>query len=200
MQDDIRDRYRTPRRPKTAVPPTPRPATLAAEEPKPVAKEPKKSRKKLLFRLLAVVIIIAVATSTWWYFSSKGSGPIPKKIRQSVNFSLYYPSQLPAGYSLDKSSVKFSNQIVFFNLKSVDNTINISEQTAPANPPDFATLEKFNTSFKSLDVIGGKAIYGTAESLPVAFLLSNTTLVNISGTKNTPLDAVAKTTQSMSPL
>lgn len=162
--------------------------------------KPKRRRnfKKFLLILITLIIIVGLAAAGWLFIKDRDSGPLPKSIRQSVKFPLYYPSPLPVGYSLDKNSIKSANSIIFFNLNSATNTINISEQAAPANPPDFAALQRSNTSFKKLDVVGGQAVYGVSQKVPVAFLITNTTLINVNGAKNTPVDVIAKTVQYMS--
>jgi hypothetical protein len=155
-----------------------------------------KSKKTgFLFVVFAAVIAVFLVLLLF----KKQDSPIPKNIEKSVNFALYYPSNLPNGYSLDKNSVKSENQIVFYSLSSGDKKISISEQAAPSNPPDFEKIQKGNTSFKPLDTAGGHAIYGVSQKTPAAILLTNTTLINISGDKNVPLDTIVKTTKSMNP-
>jgi hypothetical protein len=158
-----------------------------------------KERSKKSFYIPVAMLLIAIAVGLV-LFLQKSDSPVPKNIQKSVNFALYYPSTLPSGYTLDKGSVKSENQIVFYSLDNDGKKISISEQAAPANPPDFENIQKGNTSFKILNVAGGRAIYGVSQNLPAAIFLTNTTLINISGDKNIPLDTIIKTTQQMSPL
>ena len=200
MQDDIRDRYRTAPEAHTPLPHKARRPAAPDGEPATSPKKPKKGSKKWLFSLLVLLIIIGLAFGIWWFIKGRDSGPIPKSIQKSAGFAIYYPSSMPLGYSLDKSSVNQSNQIIFFKLKSGDNAINISEQAAPPTPPDFSALQKFNSSFKNLSIVGGRSIYGISQNQPVALLLTNTTLININGTKGTPLSTVAEVTENMNPI
>jgi hypothetical protein len=169
-----------------------------AEEKSLSEKSKSKNKKKWLYIPVAM-LLVAIAVGLV-LFLQKSDSPVPKNIQKSVNFALYYPSTLPSGYTLDKGSVKSENQIVFYSLDNDGKKISISEQAAPANPPDFENIQKGNTSFKILNAAGGRAIYGVSQNLPAAIFLTNTTLINISGDKNVPLDTIVKTTQQMSPL
>jgi hypothetical protein len=157
-----------------------------------------KSRKKLAIFLLVCVCLFIFGTAI--YLTRRDPSPIPKNIRQTVGFAVYYPRPLPVNYELDKNSISLQNDIVFFIVQDKTKKISISEQAAPPNPPDFDALQKRNDSFKKLDVLGGNALYGVSQNMPVAILLTNTTLVNVSGSQNTPIDVIARVTQSMSSL
>jgi hypothetical protein len=158
----------------------------------------RRSFKKFLIVLL-LIAMIAGALGFWQYSKNSSGGPLPKTVRQSVKYPLYYPTPVPAGYKLDHNSVKSTGQLVFYNLVSASNTtISISEQAVPKNPPDFDALQKFNTSFKKLDVISGRAIYGVSRDVPVGVLITNTTMISLYGSKNTPIDVIAKLIQNMS--
>ena len=151
--------------------------------------------------LLVALVLVSLMASGWLYWHRDNS-PISKGIRRSVGFVLYYPSSLPSGYSLEKGSVKTTKDIVFYTLRSGSQTVIISEQAAPKNPPDFDAIQKGNTSFKNINSDAGQAIIGTnlqSESV-TAILVTNTTLVNISSSKNVPLDVVTKITRNMSSL
>lgn len=119
-----------------------------------------------------------------------------KHAQKIVSFPLYYPV-LPSAYKLDKSSVKTESQIVFYSISDGDKKISVSEQPIPTSPPDFEKIKKSNPSFKKLDSLAGQAIVGTYLDKPVAFLLTNTTLININASKDTPEDIVRGIAASM---
>lgn len=123
---------------------------------------------------------------------------LPAAIVQQAGFPLYFPSSLPNSYTYKDGSARQSGGIVFYALQNGQKQISISEQAAPANPPDFSAIQKSNTSFRALNIVGGQAIYGVYQGTPAAILLTNTTLININGAKNMPLDVVAKVAQDMS--
>jgi hypothetical protein len=158
---------------------------------------PKKIKNKFIIPALALFVLLVAFISAGIYFH-RSTPPLPKTVTGGVNFPVYYPSYLPKGYAFDKSSTHLENQILFFGLSNKKEKISISEQAAPKNPPDFELILKRNVSFKKLDVTGGQAIYGVSQNIPAAIILTNTTLINISGSSNIPLDNIAKITQSLS--
>lgn len=184
MQDDIRDRYRTARRPKTAVPPTPRPAAPSAEEPKPSANKPKKSRKKLLFSLLTLVTILALAGGVWnlLHHASKPSqaetSPVPASIRQAVSFPIYFPNskKLPAGYSFNSSSFSAGSGAVEFVIYNGQHKVVFTEQAQPSEQ----ALQQFATSriplHNSVNTTNGTALVGA---------IGNNTIVSLPTSDNT---------------
>jgi hypothetical protein len=159
--------------------------------------KPKKVSKKKPAIIFAALLLIAAAF--FLIFNGKNNNPLPESIIKQSNFAVYYPTSLPKGYVLDKNSAAYDNQILFFSISNGDRKISISEQAPPKNPPDFDVIQKGNTSFKKLDVTGGQAIYGVSQQTPAAILVTNTTLINVSGSNNVPLDNVSKLIQSMSP-
>jgi hypothetical protein len=167
---------------------------------KPSAKSKKRHFKNFLqLKYVALLCVLLVAALILFLLViNRSSGPIPQNIKKSVSFPVYYPSSLPRGYALEKSSVQYENQILFFSLNHGSRKISVSEQVAPKNPPDFDLIQKGNTSFKKLDTTGGEAIYGVSQSIPAAILLTNTTLINIRGSKDVPLDVIGKLIQNMS--
>jgi len=167
-------------------------------------KELKKSRRKNKRLVLsgATLLILIIVGAGGWFYAHRDSSPIPESIRRSVGFALYYPSPPPIGYSFQKDSVKTANDVVFYTLQSGSQTITVSQQPAPSTPPDLDALQKSNTSFKSVDTDAGQAIIGTNPqgNSVTAILVTNTTLVNINGSKNVPRDVIAKTAKNMSSL
>jgi hypothetical protein len=150
--------------------------------------------------LLTIIILVAALVAGLSLVGNKDSSPLPKSARQAVNFPLYYPSHLPEGYKLEKGSAKAENNIVFYSISNNGKKISVSEQAAPINPPDFEIIQKSNTAFRKINVTGGQAIYGVSQKVPAAIMITNTTMINISGSSNIPLDLIGKLTQSMSPL
>jgi hypothetical protein len=123
----------------------------------------------------------------------KDSGLVPKNIRQSVSFPIYYPSALPSGYRLEKNTFSVQNGMVFYHLINGDSTVVVSEQTSPPNPLDL----KSTPGFGEVPSTAGEAAAGMVDGTPVAIVVTEKTMVNIQGSKNTPRDLVAKLAQAM---
>jgi hypothetical protein len=75
----------------------------------PEAQQPTAKTKRDLLPLISLVLMLAlfIGGGTWLYVH-KNSSPVPKAIRQSVDFPVYYPDpkKLPSGYTLNLSSFK----------------------------------------------------------------------------------------------
>ena len=153
--------------------------------------------------ILALCLLLIFGALIWgWLAIFSRQRGLPNSTVKAVNFPLYYPNKLPANYSLDKSTVQVENQIVFFSISDKDRKVAFSEQAIPKTPPDFSTLVKYNPSFVNLDVLAGNAVVGVdpVSQSPIAIAETNTTLINVSGNKGTPLDTINKLIQSLSSL
>src|SRR5947209_1432216 len=66
----------------------------------------------LIFAVLAVIALGTIAVSQ---FTKKHATPIPESISKQLSYTLYYPYNLPAGYSVDTSSfvIKDKDVLVF---------------------------------------------------------------------------------------
>ena len=152
--------------------------------------------------LIVVAIILIVGGAGGWKYEHRNSGPVPKAILKSTNFAIYYPSSLPSGYTLNKNSFSQQNGVLFFQINANDKTISISEQQLPKIPPDFDTIQKFNTSFKQFDLTAGKSLLGidAQSNNPIAIVITNTTLININASNEVPRDVVAKIIENLASL
>jgi hypothetical protein len=153
---------------------------------------PPKSYKKLIIGIFLVILII-VSSLFVYFMQAKDSNPFPKNIRTSINFPLYYPLPLPNEYSLSKTSLKNSNGIIFYSLNNGKKTILISEQTVPSKPPDLAHIE----DFKHIAVSAGDAATGLNGGQPTALLLTDTTLITITGLGGVSENNISDTLQNM---
>lgn len=187
--DDMRQRYRTPRRDFTQstrrpAPATPKPTVIPA---KPQAKTPvqahmpsslahayqppsraevqpahlphmpdhhsqpahhhavgataRPSRKKhrALKKMLTTLVILAIlgGAAVLAYTKFYNANPFPKDISSQAQVSLFYPKKLPAGYTINKSSIHIDNGVLtyaatkddlrlVFTIEQVPGTLNIN--------------------------------------------------------------------------
>lgn len=144
----------------------------------------KDSGKKIGFKLwkfLVLLLVFAIFAFGGWlaWQRFRSSSPIPKSISNSVNFPLYYPSKLPAGFKLDKNSFSHTSSVVLYSLVFDGNKhLAFSIQTRPSSL-DFAQLlhnvnKEFNTDAGQADIVnlGGR----TTGSLltPKSWVIINT--------------------------
>lgn len=158
-----------------------------------------KNSMKWLYVALVVLVVFASAAGGWFYYQKNNASPLPKSITKATNFALYFPSNLPTGYILDKASVKKDGGIVFYNFIKDNSTLFVSLQAKPPIAPDFQKLID-GLSFKKLDTPAGSGVIGTNIDKPTAIILTNTTLITVYGTKDVPSDIVAQTMQNLASL
>jgi hypothetical protein len=98
-------------------------------------------RRIITFVLIAICIIASAITVTIIRDRQHtNSTPFSIETRQAVDFPLYYPTNLPAGFTLDKTSISSTDEVVLYNLKAPgDAIINVSVQKRPEG----ANLEAF---------------------------------------------------------
>jgi hypothetical protein len=99
----------------------------------------------LLFGLIALGIVAA------WYKIAGSTSIVPKKIQTSVDFSVYYPKDLPPGYELDAESFRLAEPgVVLFAVNYGDRKdIVFSEQQQPPS----SDIDKFITSYMPLNTV-----------------------------------------------
>lgn len=105
------------------------------------------SRKVFLIVLFGLVILGLVLVG--WYNIGGSASIVPKKIRKSVNFSVYYPASMPSGYMLDTNSFRLAEAgVVLFSVtNSNSKDIVFSEQQQPSN----TEIDKFISSYLPLN-------------------------------------------------
>ncbi len=158
-------------------------------------------RKKPSLRVSAIIfaLLIAGVGTGLYFYQRRSSGPIPNEIVHRSGFPIYYPTVIRAGFVLQKDSVRDEGGILFYIMEKGGSTINVSEQAAPAVPPDFQKLEDA-LHFKKIDISSGSAVVGLNIDKPTAIMLTNTTLINIAAPKEIPTDTVIDLVKSMRPL
>jgi hypothetical protein len=123
---------------------------------------------------LACSVVIAAITISL----IKPHSPFPNKIRQEALFQLYYPSQLPDGYSIDASSYHVKDGAVIFGAVSASgSTIAFSEQAVPKEF-DFSGFYQGLTHAKRVDSAQFSTVQGsTPDRATVMSVVANSTWI-----------------------
>lgn len=148
----------------------------------------KKNKKMLLVAFLTLVIAVAAGgLAAWRLFIWQPAiiNPFSAKVMASVQFPLYYPTQLPAGYRISSKSVtEPQSGVVVFDAVGPNNTkIYISEESRPSSfdfggyYKAFTDLHQLSGSYGSIAtgrINSGKVAVGSLTNNKV-WILSNTT-------------------------
>ncbi|MEJ0073179.1 MAG: hypothetical protein WDN27_03835 [Candidatus Saccharibacteria bacterium] len=153
---------------------------------------PKTHFKRLRIWLIVTTFLLIILCVGGFLLLHKTTA-LPQSVTSSLSFPVYYPTSLPAGYQLDKSTVKVQDQRLFYQFKKGPNTIYVIEQVAPDHPPDLKNLNGFG----QVSTITGEAVLGTANSQPTGILLTKSTLVTVDGSKGMPVEQIGTLLQSL---
>lgn len=100
--------------------------------------KPKRHRKRLIITIvcslvLIVLVCIGVLLLIFKHDSATLQNPVPAKLFDSVDYTVYYPTNLPDGYKIDKQSFSSpqSGVIVFYLINSEGQKIYISQEARP---------------------------------------------------------------------
>ncbi len=149
------------------------------------------SKKKwtAVLSIILAIILLAVAYS---YIFLKAKIPetsiAPTQltaIASSLPYPIYYPVNLPNGYSFSPDSLSIVDNVLFFSLTNGKQTLLFSEQSSPDTEPvfNFLEIEKSNNIIGAITV--GKS--DGAIKLPAAVLQTKETLVNITASSPIPI-------------
>ena len=101
--------------------------------------QPKRLWRKLI--AVGVVLVLLAVAGLYAYPKYVNANPFPADIRTSSDLSLFYPGKLPAGYTVDKTSINLANGIVIYAASSGDKRLVFTlQKTPPAF--DFANFYK----------------------------------------------------------
>lgn len=108
-------------------------------------------RRTLIKRVLLVFIcgLLAIALLIGWHGRDNRSSLVPKDIQKAVDFTVYYPSNLPSGYALDTQSFRLAEPgvVLFAVTYSNGKSIVFSEQQQPST----GEMDKFVSSYLPLN-------------------------------------------------
>lgn len=91
---------------------------------------------------LLILILMGVASIAWKQHVRDNHNPIPAIARKGLSFPLYYPTNLPAGYSIKPNSFEQKDKVlIFYIMTPANKAVGVSQQSLPPG----ATLSQTNT-------------------------------------------------------
>jgi len=145
-----------------------------------------RSKRKLV--VLGLIIFLLAIVGTIGFFTLNSQHPPQQliNIAEEVNFPIYYPSELPAGYSFMDNSAKYQSGFLYYKLHKGNKIISITQQPIPAAAVNLQKLPRYS----SLSVPAGPAALGVSVGNPSAVIATGSTLVNINSSKGVSKDDV----------
>lgn len=139
----------------------------------------KKPGKKLKWLFIALLMLGVISTGSWFGWQKfHDSSPIPKNIRQSVSFPLYYPKTLPPTFKLNKGSFASSGQVVTYSFSftgSDAKSYNLAVTIEPA-VPNLTSTANFNPSDQFITNIGSVYLVELETRTSAAIVTSKSTV------------------------
>jgi hypothetical protein len=132
---------------------------------------PHQPKRRHFKRTISVaVIVVAVAATVMALYlrlsdNQTTTNPFTAKVQSSVQFPLYYPTSLPAGYTIDSESVTEPHTgVVAFKLVSQNGGIMYVSEEARPQSFDLGGFYKQFTSYRGLAVSDGTIATGYVRS------------------------------------
>lgn len=157
--------------------------------------------RKGLWITVCAVILVLIGLGTVWYVTSRQQSPFPASMQDS-KLTKFYPTTLPDGFAVDKSSMKqTSGVITYIATDAKKRYINFSLQPR-AESFDFNTFYGtiLTRSFKFV-TSNGEAAVGTMQSNgnSVGSLVNSSTWVIVSATASVSNDDIQKIVSGLKP-
>jgi hypothetical protein len=170
-----------PHYPQPPVPPAHHQPLQPAAAHHPAAPQKTKTSKRFGSKLSIAAggLIAAVAIFGAGYLL-KGTGPqdtIPSSITRQVNYSLYFPSPMPPGYTYMKQTATFEIGDVFYKFSNGTKRVTVKEEPLNGNKPDLSLL----AGYARFDLPFGQAAIGTSIGQPAAVVVTNSTVISLNG-------------------
>ena len=147
----------------------------------------KRQNNWLKFNVIVLgILLLTVLFSIWIthkHLSTAQNALIPTVFTNKLNFTVFYPKHLPAGYYVDVKSFQREGSVLVFNILSPQGrSIGVSQQSIPSNMP----LHQSQTPVeipgeKSFETNAGKGHIGLWGDKYVADIVTKTTwiIVNV---------------------
>lgn len=133
------------------------------------------SKKKLLIGFSFFLMILIIGVTGLLIYKKSQANTLPQEVKSQVSgFQPYYFSQneqLPSGFKIDRSSIRYELGTLFFTLTSSDGkSITISQQPVPK---EFSAEGGNFIGKESIDTKNGKATISYVQGRTSAFMITN---------------------------
>ena len=158
------------------------------------------SKKKRMILATAVFISLLIVGSVTWFIANhrdSGSSPFSSGFVHSVDFPLYYPSLLPAGYTLD-SNTGSTTDTAYYNLVNTvkKRTITVTMQ---ATPSDFDAAKIIGSASIPTSIMPSGTLYDLSigSESKYMFTTGEDTLLFITSSGKIPASDIDTITRNM---
>ena len=136
--------------------------------------------KKIILIAIAAVFLLGGCGCAILLHKRAHQSPIPSTVRSQVTFTLYYPSPLPSGWTIDTASYTVNDGVFFYNIHGPSTTVVVSIQARPDsfNPAMFYKSQMQNVP--TFDTKNGDGAIATIDKRLRGSMIGSDSLVFLS--------------------
>jgi hypothetical protein len=156
---------------------------------------PKLTPKQKVVGIIIILLLLGGLASAYYLNNRVTLPPQIVNLADTVNFTVYYPSKLPSGYTYTDGSAKIQTGLFYYRFHNGTKVISVTEQPIPASAVNLQNLPKYS----SLNVPAGPAAIGVSIGNPSVVIATGSTLVNLSSSKGVTKTEIVSIAQKMTP-
>jgi hypothetical protein len=163
-------------RPPVHEQPIPQPihqASLAHHQ-VPAAAKRKRGVKPFII-IISAIFALSLFVAGYLYKSSGSADGIPAKIVKQVDYTLYFPSPMPPGYTYMKDTATFQIGQVFYKFSKGQKRVTVKEEPMSDPKPNLDLLQGYD----KFDAPIGRAAIGMTFGHPTAIVVTHTTVITM---------------------
>lgn len=155
-------------------------------------------------RVIIAVCIVVAALGVGGFFVFKAIRPSASAVQlvaDQAAFPIYEPSVLPAGYTIDPGSVSLTSQALLFSASNAKGTKLVFTETPVSQGFDFESFYKAQyVGMQDVQSIYGRGTTGVINGVMGGSLVTTSTWVLVTGTKDMPSSTMASIIQGLKPI
>lgn len=142
-------------------------------------------RRKIIIIVSIVSVLLVGGALGYWLLFGRSASPLPKEIVTQATFPVYYPKELPEGYTLKPNSASGDDTTVFYTLVDASGQQAVTV-TMQATPPGFDAAKMMGSTPIPTTItpagtlydlsIGGSSKYMLTTGETLAFITSSQTI------------------------
>jgi hypothetical protein len=159
-------------------------------------------RRWLWSSVVLVTILVCLAGGYILLHKStpKTTIPLPKDLKQTVAFPIYYPTVLPSNYSYDPTKLSTTKDAIIYSLKYTnDRSLVFTEQSKPTAATINSIIEQMQDS-KLVSVTDGEASVGHYGRNTLAVVTTNKTLILVQTTSDIDMEDLKTILKNLKPI
>jgi hypothetical protein len=174
VPDSIKHAYQPPPAPAHHQAVKPKPSPPVAAQPAVHRPKARPKKRRLLKKLLVTALVLGLlgGASAWAYPKYVHKNPFPADIRSKATIALFYPSKLPAGYTINSNSIHLDSGVLTYAATNGDKRIVFTTQPAPTGFDFQAFIQKYLKNIQPVSTTYGQGFIGQSQDRSLGSMVS----------------------------